>query len=253
MLKQRWNALLVLKCEWCWLLWALSLLGKSTTHFLQSLRGLWGQCRKCWLVAGGYAKRNQPVMSKEIKCSLAKEKKNLFFHIANLHSHTNFCGNIQQSKWSQLILLITDHFIDTCFLTPPSPSPPNACHSSLIKIYDESQTYAGVSWRGGGGNIYHEQTLCFFDKRQMFHSNAAFRILETVMNSCAPLCLVHNVRPRHWNTPGFPHKIKFNVTPSSRMVHKSSIWFAWTVATSSFLDKYKPNSEYYVRDRNKAI
>lgn len=87
----------------------------------------------------------------------------------------------------------------------------------------------------------------------MFHSNAAFRILETVMNSCAPFSLVHNVNPRHRGTSGFSYKIKFNVTPSSGMMHKSSVWFAWTLLNSPILCKYKPSLEYYVRDRNKVI
>lgn len=87
----------------------------------------------------------------------------------------------------------------------------------------------------------------------MFHSNAAFRILETVMNSCAPFSLVHNVNPRHRGTSGFSYKIKFNVTPSSGMMHKSSVWFAWTLLNSPILCKYKPSLEYYVRNRNKVI
>lgn len=133
-------------------------------------------------------------------------------------------------------------------------SPPNAhSHSSFIKVNDEGQKSPGRVPRVGVEIRSQEQTWRLFDKRQMFHSNAAFRILETLMNSCAPFCLVHSVRPRHWNTSGSPRKIKFNVTPSSRTAHKSSIWFAWTIASSSLLDKYKPTSEYDVRDRNKAI
>lgn len=53
----------------------------------------------------------------------------------------------------------------------------------------------------------------FLTRDKCFHSNAAFHILETVMNSCAPLCLVHNVKPGIETLQGFLTKLNLMLHP----------------------------------------
>ena len=125
--------------------------------------------------------------------------------------------------------------------------------SFFIKIYGEGQKCAGCVLRGGSGNILPRTDITPFWQE----TNVSFKCCISHIGNCNEfLCTF--LPSSQCQAQALKHlrlssQIKCNVTPSSRTVHKSSIWFAWTIASSSLLDKYKPSAEYYVRDRRKAI
>lgn len=108
-------------------------------------------------------------------------------------------------------------------------------------------------WGGRGGNILLRTDMSLVWQE----TNVSFKCCISHIGNCNEFVCTSlpssQCQAKALEHLRLPYKIKCNATPSSRMVHKSSIQFAWTVANSSVLHKYKPNSEYYVRDRDKAI